>query len=76
MDDVSPEVAQVSQIGATTLIEGEYRANSDHIRTCCCKTSDNADFYHPDTAIQQCSATEVAEYKVSLIHIIKRPINH
>ena len=31
MDDVSPGVAQVSQIGATTLIEGEYRANSDHI---------------------------------------------
>ena len=28
MDDVSPGVAQVSQ---TTLIDGEYRANSDHI---------------------------------------------
>ena len=31
MDDVSPGVAQVSQTGATTLIEGEYEANSDHI---------------------------------------------
>ena len=31
MDDVSPGVAQVSQFGATTLIEGEYVANSDHI---------------------------------------------
>jgi hypothetical protein len=31
MDDASPGVAQVSQTGATTLIEGEYRNNSDHI---------------------------------------------
>ena len=39
-------------------------------RICCCQTSDNADFYHPDTAIQQCTATEVADYKVSLIPTI------
>ena len=39
-------------------------------RTCCCKTSDNADFYHPDTAVQQCTATDVADYKVSLIPTI------
>ena len=31
MDDVSPGVAQVSQFGATTLIEGEYEDNSEHI---------------------------------------------
>ena len=31
MENVSPGVAQVSQFGATTLIEGEYRGNSSHI---------------------------------------------
>ena len=31
MENVSPGVAQVSQTGATTLIEGEYRGNSSHI---------------------------------------------
>ena len=37
-------------------------------RTCCCKTSDNAHFYHPDSIPEhQCTATEPADYKVSLI---------
>lgn len=40
----------------------------ENCRTCCCKASDNADFYHPDTAAQQrCTATGMANYKVSLI---------
>ena len=37
-------------------------------RTCCCKSSDNVDFFHPEAASQtECGATDDAEYKVSLI---------
>ena len=37
-------------------------------RTCCCKASDNVDFFHPNsTAEPKCTATDIADYKVSLI---------
>ena len=40
----------------------------ENCRTCCCKASDYAEFYHPNAASQpKCTATEVADYKVSLI---------
>ena len=52
----------------------EYRP--ERCRTCCCKTSDNADFFHPEVASQpKCTATDVANYKVSLIPSIS-PVCH
>ena len=37
-------------------------------RTCCCKSSDNVNFYHPGAAYQpECGARDDADYKVSLI---------
>ena len=33
------------------------------------------DFYHPDTAVQQCTATGVADYKVSLIPTINKQLS-
>ena len=37
-------------------------------RTCCCKSSENVDFFHPGAANQTvCGATESAKYKVSLV---------
>ena len=45
-------------------------------RTCCCKSSDNVDFYHPETAYQpECGATDNAEYKISVIPTIS-PLCH
>ena len=48
----------------------------ENCRTCCCKSSDNVDFYHPEAAYQpECGATDNAEYKISLIPTIS-PLCH
>lgn len=40
-------------------------------RTCCCKSSNNVEFYHPENPPQTvCNASENAQYKVSLIPTI------
>ena len=40
-------------------------------RTCCCKSSNNVEFYHPeDPSHTECGASENAMYKVSLIPTI------
>ena len=45
-------------------------------RTCCCKSSDNVDFFHPGGNTRtECRAYESAEYKASLIPTIN-PICH
>lgn len=36
-------------------------------RTCCCLSSENVEFYHPDGPNTVCGASEPATYKVSLI---------
>lgn len=45
--------------------------SSEHIprkcRTCCCLSSDNVEFSHPDGPNRVCAAREIAAYKVSLI---------
>ena len=44
----------------------------DGCRTCCCKSSDNAEFYDPDSGVlTECGATENAQYKVSLLPRLK-----
>lgn len=45
---------------------------SDYIpekcRTCCCESSDNVHFFHPEEPPVRCGTAEAARYKVSLIN--------
>ena len=71
----------VSKQGFFPRTAGDVCPPAEHqpvnCRTCCCKSSDNVDFYHPEAAHQpECAALNDAKYKVSLVPTISSRCHH